>query len=229
MDQAEKLCKAALSLDPRSARAYQVLACILHHQYYMGFTADPKTVLDQALDLVNRAAEINDEDEYTHWVRGNILADLRQSQKAFAAFDRSREINPSFSLAVASHGTACAWAGRSDDAIRSSQQALSANPKDPSNFFRFNTIAVAHFTQDNFEAALAWAERTIERRPKFLIPHLIRVASSAHLDLPDLPAKVAELLHEFPSARTNDIDMAPFTREKDQASLRTGLERAFAP
>jgi class 3 adenylate cyclase len=227
LDQAEKLCAAALSLDPLSARAYQALACVLHHQFYMGFTGEPERVLRLGMDHIDRAVEINEEDEYTHWVRGNILVDLRNTQKALAAFDRSREINPSFSLAVASYGTACAWAGRSKDAILFSEQALSANPKDPSNFFRFNSMAVAHFSAGDFEQSLEWSERTLERRKKFLIPHLIRVASSAHLETSDLSSKVGELLEEFPAAGVNSQDLTPFTRQQDQESLRVGLERAF--
>ncbi len=227
LDHAERLCRAALSLDPRSARAHQVQACVLHHQYYMGFATDPEQVLRLGLDQINQAAEINDEDEYTHWVRGNVLIDLRETKKAFSAFDRSREINPSFSLAVASYGTACAWSGQSEEAFRYSEQALSANPKDPSNFFRFNTIAVAQFAAGDFEQSLQWSERTIERRKTFLIPHLIRVASSAHLDMSDLPHKVEEMLEEFPAARPNALKLAPFTRQKHQDSLRIGLERGF--
>ena len=179
------------------------------------------------MDHIDRAVEINEEDEYSHWVRGNILIDLRKTQKALAAFDRSREINPSFSLAVASYGTACAWAGRSEEAILFSQQALSANPKDPSNFFRFNSIAVAHFAGSDFEKSLEWSERTLERRKKFIVPHLIRVASSAHLEASDLSIKVGELLDEFPTAGATGQAFAPFTRRRDQDSLRVGLERAF--
>ncbi|NKB54579.1 MAG: hypothetical protein GKR97_20645 [Rhizobiaceae bacterium] len=227
LDHAERLCNAALSLDPRSARAHQVQACVAHHQFYLGFTNDPEQVLRLGLEQINRAAEINDEDEYTHWVRGNILIDLRETKKAFSAFDRSREINPNFSLAVASYGTACAWAGQSAKAIGLSEQALSANPKDPSNFFRFNTIAVAQFTAGEFEHSLKWSEQTIERRKTFLIPHLIRVASSAHLKLPDLSSKVGEMLNEFPAAQTLGLKLAPFTRQQDQDSLRIGLEQAF--
>jgi len=226
-DQAAKLCAAALSLDPRSARAHQALACVLHHQFYMGFTAEPDRVVRLGLEHIDRAVEINEEDEYSHWVRGNILVDLRSTQKALTAFDRAREINPSFSLAVASYGTACAWAGRREDAIRTSEQALAANPKDPSNFFRFNTIAVAHFTAGNFAQSLEWSERTIERRKRFIVPHLIRVASAAHLGTPDLPAKAAEVLDDFPAARATGADFMPFTRESDQEALRTGLARAF--
>ena len=228
LDQAEKLCAAALSLDPDSARAHQALACVLHHQFYMGFTGEPEKVVRLGLDHIDRAMALNEEDEYTHWVRGNIFVGLRNTQKALAAFDRSREINPSFSLATASYGTACAWAGRWQDAIHYSQQALSANPKDPSNFFRFNTIAVAHFTAGDFEQSLEWAERTVERKKKFLVPHLIRVASSAHLETSNFSAKVAELLDEFPAARTVYQELTPFTRQQDQDSLRVELERAFA-
>ncbi len=227
LDQAEKLCAAALSLDPLSARAYQALASVLHHQFYMGFTGEPERVLRLGMEHIDRAVEINEEDEYTHWVRGNILVDLRNTQKALAAFDRSREINPSFSLATASYGTACAWAGRSKDAILFSEQALAANPKDPSNFFRFNTMAVAHFSAGDFEQSLEWSDRTLERRKKFLIPHLIRVASSAYLETTDLSSKLGELLEEFPAAGVNSQELTPFTRQQDRESLRVGLERAF--
>ncbi|MEP1209793.1 MAG: adenylate/guanylate cyclase domain-containing protein [Rhizobiaceae bacterium] len=227
LDHAGRLCDAALSLDPRSARAYQVQACVNHHQYYMGFTSTPDVVLQKGLEQISRAIDINDDDEYSHWVRGNVLIDLRKTNAAFAAFDRSREINPSFSLAVASYGTACAWAGKSEEAIRLSQQALSANPRDPSNFFRFNSIAVAHFAAGDFEQSLHWAERTIERRRAFLVPHLLRIASSTHLDLPDLSDKLAEMETEFPAVRAIALEMVPYTRLEDQQSLRDGLERAF--
>jgi len=193
----------------------------------MGFTTDPESVIRLGLKHVDRAVEINEQDEYTHWVRGNILLDLRNTQSALAAFDRSREINPTFSLALASYGTACAWAGRCEDAIRLSEQALLANPKDPSNFFRFNTIAVAHFANGDFKQALDWSERTLERRKAFLIPHLIRVASSAHLGLSGLLEKVEQLGNEFPAAQSLGQALAPFTRPKDQESLRVGLEKAF--
>jgi adenylate cyclase len=227
LDQAEKLCAAALSLDPLSARAHQALAAVLHHQFYIGFTGEPERVLRLGLDHIDRAVEINEEDEYTHWVRGNILACHLRTQKALAALERSREINPSFSFAIASYGTICAWAGRAEEAILFSEQALSANPKDPSNFFRFNSIALAHFTVGNYQQSLEWSERTLERKKKFLIPHLIRVASSAHLEMSDLSAKAGELLEEFPAAAKNGQDFMPFTRQQDQESLRAGLARAF--
>lgn len=227
LNQAEKLCALALSLDPLAARAHQALAGVLHHRFYLGFTREPENVLRLGLEHINRALEINDEDEYTHWVRGNILVCQRKTQNALAAFDRSRSINPSFSLAMASTGTACAWAGRHEEAIRFSEQALAANPKDPSNFFRFNSIAVAHFTAGDFRRALEWSERTLERKEKFLIPHLIRVASSAHLEVSDLPARAAELPEEFSAAARTSQNYAPFVRQRDQESMRLGLERAF--
>lgn len=228
-DQAEKLCVAALSLDPRAARAHQALSSVLHHQYYMGWTDAPGRVLKQGLEHIDRAIEINDADEYSHWTRGNVLMDLRSTQKALAAFDRSRELNPTFSLAVASRGTVCAWAGMAEEAIQCSEHALAANPKDPSNFFRFNTIAVAHFTLRDYARSLEWAEKTVNRRSKFLIPHLIGVASAAYLDAPDLPAKVSDLLEEFPQAAKIALEMTPFTRSQDIDALRIGLEKALAP
>lgn len=227
-DQVSKLCAAAFTLDPNSARAHQALACARHHQFYMGFSAEPERMLREGLEHIDRAIEINEEDEYAHWVRGNLLYAMYDTQRALAAFDRSREINPSFSLALGSSGTALAWAGRSAEAISRSEQALAANQKDPSNFFRFNTIAVAHFTDGAYEQALDWADKTLERRSKFIVPHLIGIAAAAHLNAPDLAARTDRLLDEFPETGRAGLNYAPFTRAEDREALRTGLERAFA-
>jgi adenylate cyclase len=227
MDDAEKLSAAALSLDPLSARAHQAFACALYHKFYMGFSDDPSGILALGLEQINRAVELNEDDEYSHWVHGNIQVCLRNTGKALASFKRCREINPSFSLAIASYGTACAWSGRLEEAIRLSEQALAANPKDPSNFFRFNTISVAHFTAGEYDRALEWAEKTIERRKKFLVPHLIRVSSSAHLQANNLEEKVGEMLQEFPWAATRNSEYAPFTRSEDIDALETGLSAAL--
>ena len=229
LDQAEKLCAAALSLDPDSARAHQALAAVKHHQYYMGFTGEPATVLHLGLSHIDRAVAINEEDEYTHWVRGNVLVCLRDTRRALAAFDRSREINPAFSLAVASYGTACAWAGRREVAIQMSEQALSANPKDPSNFFRFNSISVAHFTAADFEQSLelgrthARAEKEVPRPasdPAWRPPCTSR--------RPISQPRWQTFGRPFRRPRALGQEMTPFTRQQDQESMRLGLERALA-
>lgn len=193
----------------------------------MGFSDDPGGVLALGLEQINRAIELNEDDEYSHWVHGNIQVCLRNTGKALASFERSREINPSFSLAIASYGTACAWSGRHEEAIRLSEEALAANPKDPSNFFRFNSISVAHFTAGDYQKAFEWAEKTIERRKKFIVPHLIRVSSSAHLQANNLEEKVSEMLQEFPWTMTRSSEYAPFTRSADINALEAGLSTAL--
>lgn len=226
LEEAARLSEVALSLDPRSASAHQSLASALHHRFYLGFSVDPENDLLRARQHIETAIGLREEDEFGYWVLGNIYVDLRETERAIAAYQRSREINPSFSLALASHGTACAWAGLVDEALQHAEQALKNNPNDPSNFLRLNTIAVAHFAAGDLEQAVQYAEETLERKRKFVIPHWIRIASLGQLGDEALQVARMQFLEQFPTIAMS-WDALPFTRPQDRDRLSNGLRMAL--
>ena len=52
-----------------------------------------------------------------------------------------------FSVAYGSIGTTLALAGRADESIEYTNMAMRLNPRDPSLFFRYTTLSLAHFVQ----------------------------------------------------------------------------------
>jgi len=56
------------------------------------------------------------------------------------------------------------------------------SPHDPAMWIFLNGIAMAHAGARRFEEAVSWAQRSLQRRPDWLIAHLVLAASYAQLD-----------------------------------------------
>jgi tetratricopeptide (TPR) repeat protein len=106
---------------------------------------------------------------------------LHRLDEGIAALERAVELNPNCSVAYGSLGTALAIAGRAEDAIANQEIAIRMNPRDPSIFFRFSGLALAHYTAGEFEMATLWAERAIHRMPRWYLAHFLLAASHVAL------------------------------------------------
>ncbi len=182
---AKMLLERALALDPESAEANMVLSLINHHIAILGFTPDPGPAMEAAYALGRRATMLDDRNEYAHWALGISCWGLDRLDGGIEAQERAVEINPNCSLAYGSLGTALAIAGRTEASIVNQEIAIRMNPRDPSIFFRFSDLALAHYTADDFEATIHWAERAIHRMPRWYLAYFLLAAS--HIAL--VPAK----------------------------------------
>src|SRR5215208_2490202 len=45
------------------------------------------------------------------------------------------------------------------------------NPRDPSIFFRYSSLSLAHFLQKSFDEAREWADRAVARKPDWWLGH----------------------------------------------------------
>ena len=94
---------------------------------------------------------------------------------------------------------ALSYSGRYDEAIDNANLALRLNPLDPANFFRFVTIARACFCLGQYPEAIAWAKKTIQRRPVFHEGHIILIVSLvAQDDLDGASKALTKYLRMFP-------------------------------
>jgi adenylate cyclase len=147
---------------------------------------------EEAIADAREAMRLDDRDKYTQWTYGNVLMGLLgRREDAIAAYQQALEINPNFSLAYGSLGTTLAWAGRSDESIATVELAIRLNPRDPSIFFRYTTLAVAHLFKQDYQKARDWAQHAVARRANWWIAWVILAASHAHLN--DLAAARAAL------------------------------------
>jgi adenylate cyclase len=225
--EAEHLAEIALAESPTSDRAHQVLAVALFHLVYLGYTDDWLATIERAGRAAERAIELFEASEQSHWILGLVLMLKRDHDGAVAEIERTLDINPNFSLGYGSLGTVLAWAGRAQEAIQNNETALRLNPRDPSNFFRFLAYALAHFTMKQYDEAAAWATRSVRAKRIFRIPYLIRIAAlglSGETDrardaVNDMRAHVPDITRAY-------VDRLPFIRVQDRDALVRGLELA---
>jgi adenylate cyclase len=227
LEEAEDLAKTTLVASPNDDRAYQLLAVALFHHVYLGYAENRPALIKEAYQAAERAVELHEASEQSHWILGLVLMLQRDHDGAVAELQRAIEINPNFSLGYGSLGTVLAWAGRADEAIRNNETALRLNPRDPSNFFRFFVNALAHFTAGRYQEAAAWATRSLRSKRTFRIAYLVRIAALAlEGNIDRARAAADDMQAHVPEATRSYVECLPFIRNEDRAALVRGLELA---
>lgn len=227
---AKTLLERALALDPESAEANMVLSLINHHIAIMGFVPDVKPAMETAYALARRATQLDDRNEYAHWALGISCWGLLKYEESLAALERAVALNPNCSVAYGSLGTLLGILGRSDEAIANQDIAIRSNPLDPSIFFRFSGLALAHYMADRFETAIEWSERAIHRRPSWFFAHFVLAASHIALGHDEDAASAAKAaLDILPGIRIEDLDRVPLKDPQKMGTLRERLLKAGFP
>ncbi len=224
---AEALLERALARDPESAEATLVLSLIQHHTSLMGFARDFVPVMTRAHALARRATQLDTRNEYAHWALGISAWGLHRHDEAIAALERAVEINPNCSVAYGSLGTALALVGRSEEAIAMQDIAIRSNPRDPSIFFRFTGIALAHHLAGRFDQAIDWAERAVHRMPSWFYGHFLLAASQFEAGREaEAEAAIARCREALPGASLRLLERFPLKDPDRMERLRHGLRQA---
>ena len=227
---AKTLLERALAIDPESAEANMVLSLINHHVALMGYASDHRATQETAYALARRAIQLDDQNEYAHWALGICGWGLNRHDESLAALTRAVELNPNCSVAYGSLGTTLGLVGRTEEAIANQNIAIRSNPRDPSIFFRFSGLSLAHYLAGRYDLAIEWSERAIHRRPSWYFAHFVRTAS--HMALDQLPA--AELARQacvtlIPDVTVADLDRVPIKDGMKMEELRGRLRAAGFP
>jgi TolB-like protein/Flp pilus assembly protein TadD len=228
---AKTLLERALAIDPESAEANMVLSLVNHHVAILGFASDPTPAMEAAYALGRRATQLDDRNEYAHWALGISCWGLHRLDEGIAALERAAELNPNCSVAYGSLGTALAISGRVEEAIANQDIAIRMNPRDPSIFFRFSGLALAHYMADDFGSAILWAERAIHRMPRWYLAHFLLAASHVALGQSEqAQAAVAAGEAALPGISVADAERTPLRDAARMQVFRDRLSRAgFGP
>lgn len=176
--EALRLARKLAEDHPYNVEGHKLSSLIASHFVLMGFASDPGAMREVAEKSIRTALTLAENDEHVYWGLALVLGSLQDKfDEADRAYLRATEINPNFSLGYGSRGSMLAYAGRANESIAQSEYAIRLNPKDPSIFFRYSSLSIAHFTQENYEDALKWATLAIDRKPNYWIPHALQTAS----------------------------------------------------
>ena len=229
-DTARSLLHRALVLNPDSAEATMVLSLIQHHTALMGYAEDARATIAEAYELGRRATQLDERNEYAHWAFGISGWGLHKHDESIVALQRAVELNPNCSLAYGSLGTVLGLVGRSDEAIANQEIAIRANPRDPSIFFRFSGIALAHYMAGRFDAAAEWAARAVHRMPRWYIGHFILAASHVQAGrLAEAQEAIRACLAVLPDITVADLERVPLKDADRMEEFRACLRRAGLP
>jgi tetratricopeptide (TPR) repeat protein len=221
---AKILLERALALAPESAEANMVLSLINHHMALLGFAPDALQATEAAYALGRRATQLDDRNEYAHWALGISCWGLHRHEEGVAALERAVELNPNCSLAYGSLGTVLALVGRPEEGIRNQEIAIRMNPRDPSIFFRFSGLALAHYMAGRFETAIEWAERAIHRMPHWHFAYLIQVGSLAALGSQEQAHMAVQVCRKvLPDLTLSALELVPLQDAGAMQTLRTRL------
>lgn len=204
-----------------------ILSLINHHIAIMGFVPDVQPGMETAYVLAQRATQLDDRNEYALWALGISCWGLLKYDESLAALERAVALNPNCSLAYGSLGTLLGLLDRSDDAIANQEIAIRSNPLDPSIFFRFSGLALAHYMAGRFEAAVEWAERAIHRMPRWYFSHFVLAASHVALEHQKEALEAVKSCQDvLPEISVKDLDRVPLKDPEKMAKFQTRLRKA---
>lgn len=154
----------------------------------------------------------------------------REYNESIASLERTVELNPNCSVAYGGLGTALCLVGRPDEAIINQEIAIRSNPRDPSIFFRFSGIALAHYLADRYDTAIEWADKSIHRMPQWFYGYFLLAASHVQAGR-QAKAKVVvgQCLEALPDASISQLDRFPLRDSAEMETMRECLRKAGLP
>ena len=105
---------------------------------------------------------INSQDERTLTARGRIRVTRGEYRGGLADLRRAHEVNPNYAFALFSLAFAEATTGLAQEAEAHAQLALRLSPRDYWIGTAHLALAMAHFTQRNYDEAMRWCESAIQ-------------------------------------------------------------------
>ena len=114
MDEAERLCRLVLDVDPNHFDALHIL----------GIVALQTLRLSDALELLTRAVSINPNSAFCHGNRATVLFELERYEEAVTAYDHALEISPCYVAGYYNRANALTNLKRFDEAVAGYDRAL---------------------------------------------------------------------------------------------------------
>ncbi len=231
IDDALRLFRLAISLDPEFAAAYGMAAgCYILYlsNGWLGGAAD----IAEAERLARRAADLGRDDAVALCMAGitltTVVGDLADGM---AFIDEALKLNPNLSATWESSAWARIVLGEPEVAIEHAQMALRLNPLDPLTYATQAALAAAHFFAGNYDEAVMWAERSYREQPNFLPATRFAAASNALAGRIDAAIAAMERLRRLdPDLRVSNLHkLLPYRRREDAEKWAMAMRLAGLP
>lgn len=162
-EEARKLFRKAIDLDPSFARAYGGLALSFAADFRNQWVLDGSTALQRAHAMARTALEIDPEIPEIYWVLAYINAQQRHHKKAIGLLRKAVSLDQSFADAYALMGGIKTYMGQPDETLGLLRTAVRLNPD--AGYLYFLLLGRAYFFLGDWEQALINISEALERNP----------------------------------------------------------------
>jgi adenylate cyclase len=226
--------EASLSADPGYAPPLQALAYTYTLIYLEPTTYPPtnreytdKNTLGRALELAQRAVEVDRTLSDAHATLGWILHWLYRRHESLASFARALELNPN--LADGRYSLVLTHNGRADEGVRMMKRVMRLDPFHTPVYFTWlgNAYYMIGHYEESFRNLMTAASRLAVHRPT----RVWLAAAAAQIGDADVARKaVAEVLKQQPDFTiTHWLDLLRLVKQIDTERLADGMRKAGFP
>jgi TolB-like protein/Tfp pilus assembly protein PilF len=166
---ARRLLEEAIAIDPEFPQAYTVLGATYWMDIYLGSSKSPKSSLKKAVELNTKANSLNDSIPVAISHRGWLHVMAGEHDKAIADCELAISLAPNSANAHIWMGYALRYAGRHEEAVRSSERALRLNPIPRSTYFR--SLGLTYIFVGRYADAIAVFNKALIQSPNDLLTH----------------------------------------------------------
>jgi adenylate cyclase len=197
------LLERAIALDPGYSSAHGHIANSYMH--FKTFGWGPVEEAEQrGMAAAQRAVETGPDDPTALWWGGVSMSYLGSEHIAgLAHVKRALMLNPNSAGAWRGIAWIHCFMGDAEEAIRHFETARRFSPVDPAAFDGYAGIAFAYLFQEQYETALAWAEKAFHERPPWVAGYWPAIVAATAVGKPrDYVDRIVQALRQVDSAPT---------------------------
>jgi adenylate cyclase len=229
MAQAQRLCEEAIALDPDYAPAYVYLGATHWMSISLGSSKSPKKSLEKAFEYFEKAKALDKSLPWTYSQLGWLYVMNRQYDKGIAECETAINLAPNSANAYIWMGLTLKYAGRHEEAVRYSEQALRLDPFPPQWYFR--AMGSAYSWVGRYEEAISFLEKALQQAPNDLFTHAVLATVYSWAGrLEEARSQAAEVLRINPKySITQAAKRSLYKKKADRERYLGGLRKAGLP
>ncbi|MCP3371524.1 adenylate/guanylate cyclase domain-containing protein [Bradyrhizobium cajani] len=182
-EEAQRLLRRAIEIDPNYARAHATLSWAIWWATLYYYVEDRAEGYRQSALHAQKALRLDQSEPWAHMMVGLNLSTSGQHQRALAEHQAALNLNPSFALAHMAYGWALLRAGRFDDAIAETAKALRMSPLDSFSGLYTTIHGLALLAARRFAEALPYVRASVVADAEFAGHYNALISCCGHLGL----------------------------------------------
>jgi len=215
-----------IDMAPESTVGYLILGW---HHWFLAMNGISPDSIKKAFNLAQKVLSMDEFNASAHALLGSIFSAARQYEKAIAEGERSIELEPNGAMAHGLLGLTLLLASQYDEAIEYLNRGIRLNPFPA--YWYFQHLGSCYSLKGQYEKALTFFEKALQRSPNNLETHLSLAAAYVLLERQDEAEAAAKkaigIYHNFSVERY--ISAISIKNQADLKKFGDALRKAGLP